>query len=102
MQYNFEWDPYKAKQNLRKHKVSFDRAAEVFLDPLAISIYDDEHSLDEDRWITIGKDQTNIVLVIIHAFHEVGIDNCRIRLISSFVAFLAEIKRILQLSMFSS
>jgi len=56
LQYNFEWDPYKAKQNLRKHKMSFERAAEAFLDPLAISIYDDEHSLDEDRWITIGKD----------------------------------------------
>jgi hypothetical protein len=42
LQYNFEWDPYKAKQNLRKHKVSFERAAEVFLDPLAMSIYDEQ------------------------------------------------------------
>jgi uncharacterized DUF497 family protein len=33
VQYNFEWDPGKAKENLRKHKVGFERAAEIFLDP---------------------------------------------------------------------
>ena len=93
MQYNFEWDPYKAKQNLRKHKVSFERGAEVFLDPLASSIYDDEHSLDEDRWITIGKDQTNLILVVIHTFHDENIDNCRIRLISARKATKKEIKQ---------
>ena len=92
MQYNFEWDPYKAKQNLRRHKVSFERAAEVFLDPLAISIYDEEHSLDEDRWITIGKDQTNLVLVVVHAFLEANIDNYRIRVISARKATKKEIK----------
>jgi len=49
MRYDFEWDPYKARQNLRKHKVSFERAAEIFLDPSAISIHGEEHSPDEDR-----------------------------------------------------
>ena len=92
MQYNFEWDPYKARQNLRKHKVSLERGAEVFLDPLAISIYDDEHSSDEDRWITIGKDQANLILVIVHTFQEENIDNCRIRLISARKATKKEIK----------
>ena len=38
LRYTFEWDPIKASENLRKHRISFDRAAEVFLDPLAISI----------------------------------------------------------------
>ena len=93
MQYNFEWDPHKAKQNLRKHKVSFERAAEVFLDPLAISIYDEEHSLGEDRWITIGKEQTNLILVIVHTFHEENIHNCKIRLISARKATKEEIKQ---------
>ena len=93
MQYNFEWDPYKAEQNLRKHNLSFEQAAEVFLDPLAVSIYDEEHSLDEDRWITIGKDHTNLVLVVSHTFHEENIDNCRIRLISSRKATKKEIKQ---------
>lgn len=93
MQYNFEWDPYKARHNLRKHKVSFERAAEIFLDPLAISIYDEEHSSDEDRWITIGKDQTNNVLVVIHTFHEENIDNCKVRVISARKATKKEIKQ---------
>lgn len=44
MRYTFEWDPIKAKQNLRKHRNSFDRAAEGFRVPLAVSIIDDEHS----------------------------------------------------------
>ena len=52
MHYNFEWDPGKAKQNPEKHKVRFERAAEIFLDPLAVSIYDEDHSTDEDRWVT--------------------------------------------------
>lgn len=93
MQYNFEWDPYKAKRNLQKHKVSFEQAAEVFLDPLAISIYNGVHSLDEDRWITIGKDQTNLILVVVHTFHEENIDNCKIRLISARRATKKEIKQ---------
>jgi uncharacterized protein len=93
LQYNFEWDPYKAEQNLRKHNVSFEQAAEVFLDPLAVSIYDEGHSLDEDRWITIGKDHTNLVLVVSHTFHEENIDNFRIRLISSRKATKKENKQ---------
>jgi hypothetical protein len=93
LQYNFEWDPYKAKQNLQKHKVSFERAAEVFLDPLAISIYDEEHSSEEDRWITVGKDHTDNVLVVIHTFHEENTDNCKIRMISVRKATKKEIKQ---------
>jgi uncharacterized DUF497 family protein len=93
LQFNFEWDPYKAKQNLQKHKVSFEQAAEVFLDPLAISIYNGEHSLDEDRWITVGKDQANLILVVIHTFIEENIDNCKIRVISARKATKKEVKQ---------
>jgi len=39
LRYNFEWDPIKAQKNLKKHNVSFERAAQIFLDPIAISIY---------------------------------------------------------------
>ena len=49
MRYYFEWDPQKAKINLKKHKVSFERACTVFKDPNALSIYDEEHSEKEDR-----------------------------------------------------
>ena len=39
-----------------KHGVHFERTATVFLDPLAITIPDDEHSETEVRWITLGMD----------------------------------------------
>lgn len=52
--YDFQWDPEKANTNRRKHKVTFEEAARVFLDPNALSLYDDEHSGAEDRWITLG------------------------------------------------
>ena len=53
--YDFEWDPAKAKANLRKHGVDFDRAAQVFRDPLALTIPDEEHSESEVRWVTLER-----------------------------------------------
>lgn len=50
----FEWDPEKAEQVARDHGVTFDEARTIFLDPLAATIYDEDHSDDEDRWVTIG------------------------------------------------
>ena len=54
--YEFEWDPVKATTNFAKHGWDFERAATVFLDSLAVTIPDDEHSETEVRWITLGKD----------------------------------------------
>jgi len=68
MQYSFDWDPVKAKQNLKKHGVSFERAAQVFLDPFAISVYDDQHSENEDRWITIGMEANEVIIIVVHTF----------------------------------
>lgn len=83
MRYTFEWDSNKARENLRKHKVSFDRAAEVFVDPLAISIVDEEHSEEEERWVSLGMDRRGSILVLIHTFSEVSTDESRIRIISA-------------------
>ena len=83
MQYDFEWDPAKASSNLRDHKVSFERASQVFLDPNMLSIEDEEHSADEDRWITLGIDKSGVLLVVCHTFREVDSVNCNIRLISA-------------------
>ena len=82
MRYAFEWNPIKAKENLRKHRISFERAAELFLDPLAISVVDQEHSEVEDRWVTIGKDSHGRVLLLVHTFSEVSDEECKIRIIS--------------------
>jgi uncharacterized DUF497 family protein len=52
---DFQWDPGKAKSNLRKHGVSFDEAVSVFFDPLfAVSGNDPDHSIDEPRYVTFG------------------------------------------------
>ncbi len=83
MQYNFEWDPAKAKRNLRDHKISFERASQVFLDLNMLSIEDEEHSEEEDRWITLGLDKSGILLVVHHTFREVDLDNFNVRIISA-------------------
>ena len=83
MRYTFEWDPVKARDNLKKHRISFDRAAEVILDPLTFSIPDEEHSEDEERWVSMGKDRRGNVLILIHTFLEASAEECRIRIISA-------------------
>ena len=50
----FEWDDEKAAINFKKHGVTFDTAAKVFGDENRIEEYDEEHSIDEDRWQVIG------------------------------------------------
>lgn len=54
MRYNFEWDPVKARSNKLKHKISFGEAATVFRDSMALTVFDPDHSNDEERWLTIG------------------------------------------------
>lgn len=81
MRYCFEWDPAKDKANVRKHKVSFRQAATIFRDPNQLSICDEEHSEEEERWITMGIDSRGILLVVGHTFEYIGPDLCEIRII---------------------
>lgn len=81
-QYEFEWDPAKAQENVRKHRVAFERAATIFLDPEALSEFDEE-SVAEDRWITLGLDRTGVLLAVCHTFREETEASARIRLISA-------------------
>lgn len=93
MLYNFEWNPDKAKQNIHNHKISFERAVSIFRDSYAISIFDDEHSQHEDRWITIGIDVSGILLVVSHTFREIDTLRCNIRIISARKATKSERKQ---------
>jgi hypothetical protein len=63
----FQWDAKKATSNLRKHGVSFDEASTVFGDPLAATIPDPEHSVDETRLVTVGHSARGRVIVVVHA-----------------------------------
>ena len=93
MQYNFEWDPRKAKSNIKKHKISFEQAAAIFKDRRAISIYDDEHSDREDRWVTLGLSSNGILLVAHHTFEQLDNKNANVRIISSRKATKIEMKQ---------
>jgi uncharacterized protein len=82
-QYDFDWDPVKADQNLQKHGVSFEEAATVFLDPLAMTLADEDHSRDEERWITQGLQEDGKQLVVMHTFREIGKNRALIRIFSA-------------------
>lgn len=90
MQYNFEWDPVKNSTNMRKRRVSFQRAATLFRDPNHISVYDDDHSEGEDRWVTIGTDSRGTLQVVIHTFEAIDKTTYKIRIISARKATKAE------------
>ncbi len=92
MDYRFEWDINKAKTNFSKHKISFENATSVFKDENAISLYDEEHSLSEERWITIGVDIVTRTLVVIHTFVSQDNNSYYIRIISARKATKKEIK----------
>jgi uncharacterized DUF497 family protein len=62
--FQFEWDEDKAPANARDHRVTFDEAATVFRDPLASTIPDPDHSLGEERYLTIGLSTQGRLLVV--------------------------------------
>ena len=64
----FDWDSKKAETNLRKHGVSFDEAATVFLDPHAVSGPDPDHSVDEERYVTFGYSRLGRLITICHTY----------------------------------
>ena len=92
-QFHFDWDPAKARQNARKHRVTFEHGATVFLDLNALSLFDEQHSQEEERWITLGLDQSGGLLVISHTYHEEAQNSARVRLISARKATRDETKQ---------
>ena len=81
----FEWDPKKARRNLKTHGVSFDEASTAFRDPLSVTIADPLHSEDEERLVLIGHSHRHRLVVVIHT--ERG---DRIRIISARLATTRE------------
>lgn len=75
----FEWDSEKDKANISKHKVKFLEACYVFADKYMLTFFDDEHSGNEDRWITSGLIPNGKILVVSHTFRKLkGIEYVRI------------------------
>jgi len=92
MQYSFNWDPKKASANRDKHGISFEEAVSVFKDSRAISIFDEDHSDKEDRWITLGLSFSGRLLTVIHTFNDWKASEKIIRIISCRKATKKEIK----------
>ena len=83
MPIQFEWDEEKNRANIAKHGISFETAIFVFNDDRRIEIYDAEHSINEDRYNTIGM--VNEVLFVVYTERRE-----KIRLISARVASARE------------
>lgn len=65
-----EWDPKKAKSNLKKHGVSFEEAATALSDPMAATGHDPDHSVYEERFVTFGVSRAGRLLVVSHTEHR--------------------------------
>jgi uncharacterized DUF497 family protein len=63
----FEWDEAKARSNAKKHGVTFEEAASVFGDPLALTLNDPDHSRRENRFLTFGVAGSGRLLAVVHA-----------------------------------
>lgn len=84
--YEFEWDLAKAAINVAKHGISFEHAATVLLDALALTVFDTGHSDEEERWFTLGMDVSGVLLAVSHTYVPVALDRIRVRLISARAA----------------
>jgi len=61
----FEWDQAKNAANLRKHGISFEDASAIFSTPdRCLEIFDETHSINEDRFIAIGPIRGGVVVVV--------------------------------------
>ena len=76
----FEWDEAKALRNEQKHGVSFEEAATVFADSLSLTIVDEAHSADEDRFVDIGESSSGRLLVVVYTERgeTIRIISCRL------------------------
>lgn len=82
-EYSFNWDRIKEASNRSKHGVSFDLAATVFKDRLARTIWDEEHSETEKRWVTLGQVRNGQLVVVIHTYDQISTNSAEVRIISA-------------------
>ena len=81
----FEWDPVKDKANIKKHGVAFSDAALIFADSNMMTLYDKEHSQEEERYLSLGRTPKGQVLLVSHTLRKSGNEEM-IRIISARTA----------------
>lgn len=89
MELTFEWDEAKARENLKKHRVSFEEAKTVYNDPFLWTFSDPDHSDIEQRYVNIGYSSRGRVLVVTHTERRgnIRIINCRRAIASEVRAY---------------
>ena len=70
IEFRFEWDSTKAKENFKNHGVSFEEAQTVFYDDFATEFYDDTHSEWEDRFLLLGLSSQLRLVMVCHCYRE--------------------------------
>ena len=88
----FDWDPKKAKANIKKHGVSFELAVTVFSDPHHLSVIESSTG-PEERWVTIGHSPAKSTLIVIHTYLIIRGKEELIRIISARKATRKEKKQ---------
>ena len=68
----FDWNPAKAASNAKKHKVTFEVAKTVFYDDFAVQFVDEEHSVEEERFLLLGMSSDARLLLVCHCEREDG------------------------------
>ncbi len=68
----FEWDSSKAASNAKKHKVTFEVAKTVFYDDFAVQFFDEEHAIDEERFLLLGMSSDARLLLVCHCERAQG------------------------------
>jgi uncharacterized DUF497 family protein len=81
--FEFEWDATKAQSNFAKHGITFEEAAEAFLDPFYI--VGNASANREEREFLLGYSLVERLLLVIHIERSE-----RIRIISARVATRTE------------
>lgn len=66
----FVWNSIKAKINIEKHRITFEEAATVFIDPIAEYFVDEEHSDNEERFVILGASSQARTLLVCHCTRE--------------------------------
>ena len=89
----FSWDARKARENLKKHRVSFEEASTVFYDENAIEFFDPEHSSNEERFLMLGLSGRLRIMVVSYCLRKGGSE---IRIISARKATKKEEKVYIQ------
>ena len=59
----FAWNEKKARENERKHGVTFEEVASCWLDPFGAEFYDEEHTTEEPRWFYMGVSKFSRLLI---------------------------------------